>query len=207
MPLQSREFVVWYWPCPLYIKPYALRATGDNPLHEWDKFDAYIKKEYPVQYFFRETVSDFFDNIRRRWAIIKYDTKRYIKIPRKEMRDKVFNREYRSLDTVIVEFCLECVIEYVDREKCFEEIVFDSNDELKTFAAQLKECHEYAVKGRLEIKEEIEKAWHNVLQCRENGESNSHSQYEKITEFENKLEQADTQVIEWVIKNRKLFWI
>jgi tRNA nucleotidyltransferase/poly(A) polymerase len=197
---------VWYWPCPLYIKPYAFRA-GDNTMHEWDKFDAYIKKEYPVQYFFRETVSDFFDNIRRRWATIKYDTKCYIKIPRKEMRDKVFNREYRSLDTVIVEFCLECVIEYVDREKCFEEIVFDSTDELKTFAAQLKECHEYAVKGRLEIKEEIEKAWHNILMCRENGESNSHSQYEKITELENKLEQADTQVLEWVIKNRKQFWI
>jgi hypothetical protein len=31
--------------------------------------------------------------------------------------------------------------------------------------------------------------------------------YAKVTELETKLEEADTQVLEWVIKNRAQFWI
>ena len=199
MPLQSRELVVWYWPFPLYIKPYALRA-GEDLIGEWTKFYAYIKKEYPVQYFFRETVNDFFNNILFYFKRIKSKMRRYIKHPRKEMRDKVFTRTSGDLDSIIVEFCLQCVIEYVDREKCFDNIVFDSSNELKTFAAQLKECHAYATKGRQEILEETDRAWDSIP---DNSNSNK---YNKITELEAKLEEADTQVCEWVVKNRRQLW-
>jgi len=206
MPRQSRELVVWYWPSPLYIKPYALTA-GNDFIGEWTKFDAYIKKEYPVQYFFRETVVGFFQDIETSCRRIKWKIYPYIKIPRKEMRDKVFTRECRDLDSIIVEFCLQCVIEYVDREKCFEDIVYDSTEELKTFAAQLKECHAYATKGRKEILNEIEKAWDAVPLVMNDISQNKMEKYAKVTELETKLEEADTQVLEWVIKNRTQFWI
>ena len=205
MPKQSRELVVWYWPFPLYIKPYALTA-GDDLIGEWTKFDEYVKKEYPVQYFFRDTVAGFFWDIQHYFKKIKWKVKPYIKRSRKEMRDKVFTREYRDLDSIIVEFCLQCVIEYVDREKCFENIVFSSSKELETFAAQLKECHDYATKGRKEILDEMERAWDAVPLVMNDIAQNNMNKYAKITELEAKLEEADTQVCEWVVKNRRQLW-
>jgi hypothetical protein len=205
MPLKSRELVVWYWPYPLYIKPYALRA-GNDFIGEWTKFDEYVKKEYPVQYFFRDTVVGFFQDIQHYFKRIKWKVKPYLKLHRKEMRDKVFTREYRDLDSIIVEFCLQCVIEYVDREKCFDKIVYSSSKELETFAAQLKECHAYATKGRKEILDEMEKAWDAVPLVMGDIAQNNMNKYAKITELEAKLEEADTQVCEWVVKNRRQLW-
>jgi hypothetical protein len=122
------------------------------------------------------------------------------------MRDKVFTRNSGDLDSIIVEFCLQCVIEYVDREKCFENIVFSSSKELETFAAQLKECHAYATKGRQEILDEIEKAWEAVPLVMNDIAQNKMEKYNKVTELETKLEEADTQVCEWVVKNRRQLW-
>jgi hypothetical protein len=205
MPRKSRELVVWYWPSPLYIKPYALSA-GTDLIGEWTKFDEYIKKEYPVQYFFRDTVIGFFQDIEMSFRRIKWKIKPYIQRERKEMRDKVFTRQYRDLDSIIVEFCMQCVIEYVDREKCFAEIAFDYSEKVKTFAAQLKECHAYATKGRQEILNEIEKAWEDVPLMMSDLAQNKMDKYNKVTELETKLEEADTQVCEWVVKNRRLLW-
>jgi len=207
MPLKSRELVVWYWPSPLYIKPYALRAgDGNDFIGEWTKFDEYVKKEYPVQYFFRDTVVGFFQDIETSCRRIKWKIKPYFKPSRKEMRDKVFIRQYRDLDSIIVQFCMQCVIEYVDREKCFDKITFDYSDTVKTFAAQLKECHVYATKGRQEILDEIEKAWEDVPLMMNDIAQNKMEKYNKVTELETKLEEADTQVCEWVVKNRRQLW-
>jgi hypothetical protein len=206
MPLQSREQVVWYWPCPLYIKPYALRAGQDELIGEWTKFDEYVKKKYPAQYFFRDTVDGFFWDIRHYFKRIKSKVRPYIKYPRKEMRDKVFTRKYFDLDSIIVKFCLQCVIEYVDRERCFDHILFDSSEDDKTFAAQLKECHTYAMKGRQEILTEIEKAWEAVPLVMNDIVQNKMDKYNKVVELEAKLVEADTQVCEWVVKNRRRLW-
>lgn len=205
MPLKSRELVVWYWPFPLYIKPYALRA-GNDFIGEWTKFDEYVKNEYPVQYFFRDTFIGFFQDIEASVRRIKWKIYPYIKRSRKEMRDKVFIRQYRDLDSIIVEFCMQCVIEYVDREKCFDKIVFNYSNEMKTFAAQLKECHAYVTKGRQEILDEIEKAWEAVPLVMNDIAQNKMEKYNKVTELETKLEEADTQVCEWVVKNRRQLW-
>lgn len=205
MPRKSRELVVWYWPSPFYIKPYALSA-GDDLVGEWTKFDEYVKKEYPVQYFFRETVAGFFWDIETSCRRIKWKIKPYIQRERKEMRDKVFTRQYRDLDSIIVEFCMQCVIEYVDREKCFDKIVFNHSEKVKTFAAQLKQCHDYATEGRREILKEIEKAWEDVPLMMSDIAQNKMEKYNKVTELETKLEEADTQVCEWVVKNRRHLW-
>jgi hypothetical protein len=122
------------------------------------------------------------------------------------MRDKVFIRQYRDLDSIIVEFCMQCVIEYVDREKCFDKITFEYSETVKIFAAQLKECHVYATKGRQEILDEIEKAWEDVPLMMSDIAQNKMEKYNKVTELETKLEEADTQVCEWVVKNRRQLW-
>jgi hypothetical protein len=35
---------------------------------------------------------------------------------------------------------------------------------------------------------------------------NKMEKYNKVTELETKLEEADTQVCEWVVKNRRQLW-
>ena len=203
LPLQSRERAVWYWPFPLYITPYALSAGQDGELtSEWDKFDMYIKKQYPVQYFFRKIISNYLFEVKYRCTNIAWKVKRYIKFPRKEMRDKIFIRDFRDLDSIIAEFCIQCVIEYVDREKCFKHVEFNSNDESKTFAAQLKECHDYAINGRVTLHSALEKAWEDVPMDNSPGMS----KYNKVHELEVKITEADSQVCEWVIKNRAHLW-
>ena len=59
LPLEQKERRVWFWPFKWYIEPCALECGEDGIfefLSEWDKFETYTKKRYPVQSFIRNEI-------------------------------------------------------------------------------------------------------------------------------------------------------
>lgn len=196
--LDSGKFekrVLW-WPFKWYVPPTTLEWG------EWEKEEAFFKKNYPVQYFFRETVVCWFSRyISHKYTDIKYNIKGWIKNPRKEMRDNLFPIRLNDLTDTIVNFHLEAVIEMVDREKCFEIADYNFTEEHKEFANSLKECHYYAKVTRPALLDKIDKAYDNLP------ENESYEvTYKEINKIESEIEEYDTKVCEWVIKNRKHFW-
>jgi hypothetical protein len=205
IPLEQRERFVWWWPCKWYSVPIAMSWTfkfkrpGES---EWDKFDEYTREHYPVQHWLRENVHDFFAyTIGFKYRDFKWKIKRTIRNPRKEMRKAVFPSEYWDLHTLIIRFHIECIIEFVEREKCFETIAWDWNDDVKKTGAELREAYEYCKTGRAKLQAELDEAWERVSN---NGPYEV--VYKEVNEKEAWLKECDTKVCKWVIDNRELLW-
>lgn len=186
---------VWWWPCKWYVKPWALEWK------EWEKEDVWFKKNYPVQHFFRETVDTFIGSQMHKLKDIKYDIKGHLCNPRKEMRAKVFPHRWNDLSHSIVTFHLEAIIEFVDREKCFDITDYDSDERHKEFAKGLKECHYYAKITRPAWELKLEEAYKRVP-----NEGTYEVIYKEVNEIEADIKEYDTKVCEWVINNREYFW-
>ena len=188
---------VWFWPFKWFVEPYVL--TGE----EWDRCNCYFQHNYPVQYFLRETLGIWFHrNIVYPYKQVKWNVKGYICNPRKEMRKNLFPIRWEDLTETIVKFHLEAIVEFVEREKCFEHNDYSESEEYKQFAAQLKECYDYAKQGRKALHDKLENAFDNIAK-----EGEYKVVYKEVNEIEAEIEMYDTKVCEWVIKNRKMFWV
>lgn len=195
LDISKRERKVWYWPTKWYVEPYALE------LNEWDKLYAHLKMTYPIQHFIRMDCNIMFCRIQYRWRNIKRWCKYRFNHPRKHMIKAVFTRDYQDLDTIAVNFCLEAIVEYVDREKCFEHLVWDDTGERIQQAAMIKEIYEYATKGRNLLGKDINLLWTDVPL-----KNTRLDDYAVIEIKEKEIEDLDTKYCNWVISNRKHLW-
>ena len=181
-PEDKRYEFKWYLPFLLYKLPYAL-AWG-----EWKKFDEYLKREHPIQFFFRDTLSVKLGQIENKFNRFYYKAKWLICNPRKEMRNKIFPAEYHDLPFIIEQFHFEVIKEFVDREKCFEYNSYEGRANLK-FKKQLEKHYNWIVNERKTFSKNIEdlrnKKWIKAVQ---------------------KMQKRDTEVMNWVIQNRERLW-
>ena len=133
---------------------------------------------------------------------IKLDVKGRTINPRKEMRNKVFPHRWNDLTESIVTFHLEALIEFVDREKCFDNIEYNSDNHHREFAKGLKECYDYAKITRPSLKLKLEEAYKDVP-----FEGDFLVVYKEVNKITTDMKEYDTKVCEWVIKNRDYFWV
>ena len=198
LDISLRERKVWYWFTKWYVIPYALR------LGEWDKLTAYLKAAYPIQNFIRvnlDCLNTMVWSTLHKWRNIKRWCKNRLSHPRKHLIKSVFTKDYQDLDTIIVNCCLECIIEYVDREKCFERNSWDHTAEHIQQAAMIKKIYEYATTGRNLLEKEIDLLWDKVPR-----QTVKLDDYVALDIKEKELEDLDTKYCNWVVNNRKYLW-
>jgi hypothetical protein len=188
---------VWWWPTKWYIEPHALG------LYDWKEADEYFKSNYPVQYLLRHEIAYSYNvRISMRLRDLKYKIKNTLRNPRKEMRDSVFPSDWSDLTESITKFHTEAVIEFVDREKCFETVDYSSDEIHKKFQTELLEMHKYAKTKRPELLEQLDKAYERVDTTKP-----YHEAYKEVHEIENEIKIRDTKLCHWVIDNRDFFWV
>lgn len=209
IPRCERERRVWFWPTGWFKKPYALLWTPADTVAgsicEWTKVERYLKNTYPIQYRVREAYENSLDIFYRICSSIRRFYNSRIRGHRRQMRNTVFRREYRDLDTIVVDFSLQCLIEFVDREKGIESHDYTYDQAARTFAAELKECYDYAISGRKRLVDAISAESERAYQEHRSGKS-SPSIYNELTRLEKELEDYDTKVCEWVVRNRGRLW-
>ena len=145
---------VWFWPFKVYVEPYALGGE------EWNQSDEFYKKNYPLQFFITNTLYYFFHrNFVYKYKEAKWNIKGTLRNPRKEMRNVLFPIRWQDLTETIVYFHLQAIIEFVEREKCFDHNDYTSDKEHEEFAAALKECYEYAKNGRPALEKKLQNAY------------------------------------------------
>lgn len=203
LPKAERERRVSFWLTPWYKTPWSYTW---NPLEEEceaTKIDRFLKKNYPIQFFVRELVTDIeYWWKDKKWAVISL-YRDWVPGRRTEMRKKVFPRHHTDLVEMIVTFHLQVLIEFVEREEAFLNNEYPAND---VFANELRECYEYASAGRAKMTKAIDaEATRAYNESRENG-ANSNT-YKKLTEMENEVMDYDTKVCEWVVRNRNRLWV
>ena len=195
LDVSRRERKVWYWPTKWYIEPYALQ------MEEWDKFHAHIQKEYPIQYFIRDVLLLKFITLKRKLRELKSWIKYRVNHPRKQIIKSVFIPEYQDLDSIIVKFCLACIVEYVEKEKCFEHIVWDSDDNRATDANTIKEIYTYAKCTRPLLLQEIQMLWKSLPD-----KVSDMKEYDPINLKEQEVKDLDTKWCAWVVTHRDRLW-
>lgn len=209
LPPQERERRVLFWLTPWYKKPYALVLNrgeclfDDGVVSEWSLLDNYLKKEYPIQFRVREVI-EYLEMVyfyRARIAFIGF-WHDWIIGQRKEMRKQVFRREYRDLDTIIVDFHMQCLIEFVERGDAFNTIDYTQTEEDKTFAKELLERYDYATRGRALLEKRIDEEYEKVRSSW-NGDI---SIYKIVDGIQAQIEMQDTYTCCWVVKNRARLW-
>ena len=188
---QTHEFK-WYLPYLLYKRPFALG------LQEWSKFHAHIKSEHPVQYFFRETLNDFYYASLCKFSQIFRGIKSRIRNPRAEMRKAVFPPYYRDLDKIIEHFHFEVIKEFVDREKCFEGNCYITKEQ-KKFKKELLAHYRYVTKNRQELSDKLFFSKKPLADPITLG-------FGFNPRSEELLKQKDESLAIWVIQNRNQFW-
>jgi len=195
LDVSKRERKVWYWPTKWYDEPYALE------MGEWDKFHAYIQKMYPVQSFIRNDLDIHFIRLKRKLRELKSWIKYRVNHPRKEIIKNVFIPEYQDLDSIIVKFCLACIVEYVEKEKCFERIVWDSDEDRAIDAHMIKEIYTYAKFERPLLLKEIEMLWKSLPD-----KVSDMKEYDPINLKEQEVKDLDTKWCTWVVTHRDRLW-
>jgi hypothetical protein len=148
-----------------------------------------------------------------------WKARHHIRNPRKEMRKAVFPSQWWDLQAHIIEFHIQCIIEYVEREKCFEVISWSWNDEATKKGKELQEAYDYAKTGRAKLQKDIEAAWDKIpLRDLYPAEDplrdikkprTIEEQLELYSEVNTKeawLWECDTKFCKWVIDNRGILW-
>jgi len=187
---EKTEKKVWFWPTGWYVTPYALG------FREWDKYYAYLSVQYPVQRYLRETYNDCHYSVSSNYRFIKRKIKNFLRHPRKDFRNSVFDKG-GDIDMVemIVLFHLGCVVELVEREKYLEFICSDTEKEIQ-FVKQLKEAYDYAKGGRQKILDDIDKY---ILTLEKDN-------FMAYIDMDKHLNECDTVLCDFVVKNREKFW-
>ena len=207
LPLGVREVPHWFRH-KKYLMPYALKMndgelTGELPLcNEWTKFNTSIKKNYPIQSFFRETAYDFlhfqFYKMRERYWSIKHTI-----FPRQRWLTKQISSDWQDKRTLIVDVLYMMVVHYIEQEKVFDNIVLDDTDEHIKFSQELIECYKWIKHGRKELEIRIDK---ELTSASESKKSEYHEKYGELNKLEAQLEETDTEFCNWIVNNRQLMW-
>lgn len=220
LPRSERERKDWLWR-RAYLVPNGLvmadgELTGDLPFcSEWDRFYDYVKKEYPVQAFFRVTVSDWFDTIKRHVERRYYDTRDWL-FPRQKWLLRDVPNHWSDKRSLSVTVLYTMIVHFVEEEDALNIINWESDPEHLAFKQGIVKCYKWIKTGRKELLEQIDREFTDGVKprrklCNVVGEGNRdinwyntiYGPYDKLC---SQLEDTDTEMCVWIIRNRAFLW-
>jgi len=191
LPRSERVPRKWYWPTGWYEAPFAMM------INDWNNWEKHIKKEYPIQYWLKESFQYTF---RRYYRTIK-GLKRYIINPRRRMRNAVFSVQYMDLVELVPHFHFQAIIEFVEVEKTFE--VTDWSEEgVSEKGKKLKGLYNYVKYERPFLLEKLNTAYEQI----EITTKYDLNRYNEVDTISKEIKNKDTELCIWVIQNRDYLW-
>jgi len=191
LPRSERVPRKWYWPTGWYEAPFAMM------INDWNNWEKHIKKEYPIQYWLRESFQYTF---RHYYRTIK-GLKRYIINPRRRMRNAVFSVQYMDLVELVPHFHFQAIIEFVEVEKTFE--VTDWSEEgVSEKGKKLKGLYNYVKYERPFLLEKLNTAYEQIEITTEY----DLNRYNEVDTISKEIKNKDTELCIWVIQNRDYLW-
>ena len=139
--------------------------------------------------------------------------------PRQKWLTKKIPKTWSDKTCLIPLILYEMIVNYVEGEKCFETIVWDSNEKDKENAEMIKTIYEWAKTGRTEWLKQIDDAYPELpkMMFDEKGEvfndwfntdkyGTYQEKYSKVNKLEKDFEFIDTTYLKWIVENRFILW-
>jgi hypothetical protein len=199
----------------LYLVPFALAfdfAAVSKNKSEWDKFYDFIRKEYPIQWFFRRWLLSLDNPVYKAYNLLKhhylnhnYAIKRFFKPLFPRWRKSCPRHCYTDIIELIPKSNFALILDFWHEEISKEWINWNSDDEHKTFYKQLKNAVKYIEEGRQKLQNKADIELEKVTKNKKKGLSYQ-ERYGKFNAVEKLIEDQDTHILSWFIKNRGYFW-
>ena len=199
----------------LYQSPISLPFVWeDGGGFGWDKFYQELKKEFPVQYFFRYWLTSF-DNPLVHWCY------QYLIWPYQNFKNTWSNfwnpccprwrkvlpkTQYSDISNLIVDSNFALLKDFYYEEVLNSFIDWDSTEKLKTFRNDLEKHIYWLEEESKKNDEEIS----NLIQQAYTGGKTPKDKFQtltkKIHDLEDKKEKNIDKILKWMITNREYFW-
>ena len=215
LPSTTRE---WYG---FYKKPYSLPwefAPNYKDEKGWNNYYSTIKKQYPLQYFFREWLFSFENPLYSlfkkyiHWPIkdVKYNIKIFLRPFYKRWRATLPRHQYKDISQLIVDSNFALLLDFYYEEVLDGHVDWDADELHKTFRNELEKHVDWIENQQPILEKEIEsaltEAHDNKKFSKETGKIDFNKTYKCHNKLEKIKEQRITIILTWMIKNRVFFW-
>jgi hypothetical protein len=202
-----------------YLLPLSLPFTffnRDNKTKGWKDFYAQLKKEYPVQYFFRHWLVSYenpvysFVNSKILWPLkdLKWKIVRHFNPCYPRWREVLPKHKYIDIVELVVEsnFALIRDFYYEEVEKGF--VDWKADDKHKKFHKELLNAIKWIETERKLHLDKADDALSHATKTpiEKKGKFDYKATYKTYNKLEEELKNKDTKILTWFIENREFFW-
>jgi len=196
----------------LYLVPVALAFNFSSRVSEWDLFYNLVKKEYPIQWFFRRWVFSL-DNpvykvhniLKHHYLNNKYAVKRFFKPLFPRWRKSCSRHCYTDIKELVVASNFALILDFWHEEISKDIVNWNADETHKTFYKELKSAVKYIEEGRQKLQDKADKELEKASNIKKKNLSYQ-ERYGKYNAAEQLMEDQDTHILSWFIKNRCYFW-
>ena len=194
LPKSERTVNGWWYK---NIGSFKMDSVFDNT--EPEKYYSFLKKEFPVQYFFREYLYRKFSYLGYRWERVYYDRIRPIFAPQNSRLRKTIPRTWSDITELIPNFLFECLKKFKE-EEC-DHINWESDEPHKKFYTGLQLWYSYITIERNLMDVKISNSYPP-----RKAKGTYEELYGELNRLEEELKTKDTECLTWIINNREAFW-
>lgn len=181
-----------------YTKPFALS------LDEWENWHNETKAKYPIQYFFRETVSFFFyckyQRLERAW----YKVKHFFSPKHQDIR-RAIPREWADISSLIVDVNFAMILDF-KKEVDQDTVNWASDDEHKKFIRWFSSAVNYINVERKKLLENLDKSYPPFPLPKEMSKLSYDELYGEVNRIDKEIDDKDTAILKQMIDYRHFFW-
>lgn len=196
----------------IYLKPFGLPCDFfDDNVKGWDAFDKEIRKQYPIQGWFRawlfscdNPVYFFFVRIKRYLSDIRYAIKYFVKPAHPRFRKAYPRHKWHDIAHAIVFVNFAMIQDFYHEEISLGIVNWDSTPEHKAFREWLDKAIVWIEKDRPQIEKDIDNEF-NKLSFKDNTKTYE-EKYGKINELEKLIETTDTLLLKNMVEYKGFFW-
>lgn len=220
---------VWFWPSPWYILPGSLLFDMNESLSEsigrkkhegndeWARCFAFLKKQYPIQYFIRVGIRDLKIShklLHIKWKLedFQYGVSCFFN-PRQKWLTKIIGNRWCDKPELLLNVMYAFIVDYVEEEKALSVIDWTVSKEAKRTKNSIQEIYDWIKVGRSNLEKEIERSYdeHRELRTEANkrglqGKEFIKFVYEKTETLEKKLSDMDTLYLKKIVDVKDSLW-
>ena len=203
----------------LYLLPFALPFTFFNKEEKtkgWKEFYAQLKKEYPIQYFFREWMFSYknpvysFINTKLIWPVkeMKGNLYRFLNPFHPRWRKVLPRHKYIDITELVIDSNFALILDFYHEEVKQGIVDWKSDDRHKKFHKELLNAVKWIEKDRINHLDKIDKAISLATKTpvMKRGKYDYLATYKEHNKLEDELKNKDTKILTWFIENRDFFW-
>ena len=197
-----------------YRVPFALPSELFDPTAKgWDYFYTEIRKQYPIQYFFRQWLFSTdnplycFLKLYILWPLrdFKYATKRWFSPLYPRWRASLPRHEYSDISELVVTSNFALIQDFYWEEMVDGFIDWEGDDSHKEFHKQIKSYIHWIEKELPDLEETYSKELKKASSF--TGEYAEYDvKYKEVICLEKEKEDKTTEILTWFITNRGFFW-